>query len=99
MILVATLLFKYRPRVLSAATENIGEVKRSYKDALQRLGFTDVVHSSSEVAGNKNGCRVAILHLHIAGPNFHEVFMVGGDNADASRNVLEEAVAIRFHFL
>jgi hypothetical protein len=96
---MAALFFQTRPRVLSAATENIGEVKRSYKVELERRGYTDVVHSASEVAGNKNGCRVAILHLHNSGPNFHEVFMVGGDNGDNSRAVLAEVVAIRFHFL
>jgi hypothetical protein len=60
-------------------------------------GYTEVVRSDAEVAGNKSGCRVAIVHLQIAGPNFHEVFMLAGDSLDAARAVLGEAVGITFH--
>jgi hypothetical protein len=96
---MAVLLFQTRVRTLSAATQGIGELKRLYENALRERGFTDVVRSDSEVAGNKSGCRLAIVHLQIAGPNFHEVFMVGGDSGDAARGILGEAVGIRFHFL
>ncbi|HET6890170.1 MAG TPA: hypothetical protein VFH31_03640 [Pyrinomonadaceae bacterium] len=98
-VLMAVLLFQTRGRTLSEATQGIGELKRLYEDELRRRGFTEVVRSDAEVAGNKNGCRVAIVHLQIAGRNFHEVFMLAGDTGAAARNVLNEAVGIRFHFL
>lgn len=94
---MAVLLFQFRGRTVAPPIQGIGELKRLYENEFRRLGFTDVVRSEFEVAGNKNGCRVAVVHLKIAGPNFHEVFMLGGDNGDAARNVLNEAVDIKFH--
>lgn len=96
---MAALFFQTRGRTLSEATQGIGELKRLYEHELRRLGYSDVIRSDSEVAGNKSGCRLAIVHLHISGPNFHEVFMVAGDDGNTARGVLAEAVAIRFHFL
>jgi hypothetical protein len=96
---MAVLLFQTRGRTLSEATQGIGELKRLYENALRERGFADVIRSDSEVAGNKSGCRLAIVHLPIAGRNFHEVFMIGGDSGDAARSILAEAVGIMFHVL
>ena len=95
---MAALFFHNRVHVLSEATQGIEELKRLYENALRsQHGFTDVIRSNSEVAGNKNGCRLAIVHLQIAGPKFHEVFMVAGDDGGVARNILAEAVRITFH--
>ena len=44
-------------------------------NTLKQDGFTDVVNTQSEVAANRGGVRVSILHLHIADRNFWQVFM------------------------
>ncbi|QEL16446.1 hypothetical protein [Limnoglobus roseus] len=96
---MAALFFQTRTRTVSPATQGIGEINRLYENELRRLGYADVVRTPSEVAGNKNGCRLSIVHLPIAGANFYEVFMVAGDTVPAAQGVLGEAVAIVFHFL
>lgn len=45
----------------------VAELKGSIANELQNSGFTDVVDTESEVAGNRNAVRVSILHLFITG--------------------------------
>jgi hypothetical protein len=44
----------------------VQELKGSIADKLRQSGFTDVVNTQGEVAGNRNAVRVSILHLFIA---------------------------------
>jgi hypothetical protein len=44
----------------------VQELKGSIASKLQQSGFTDVVHTQTEVAGTRNAVRVSILHLFIA---------------------------------
>jgi hypothetical protein len=60
-------------------------------NTLKQDGFTDVVNTQSEVAANRGGVRVSILHLHIADRNFWQVFMAAGDTA-ATQSTLNEVV-------
>ena len=60
-------------------------------NTLKQDGFTDVVNTQSEVAANRGGVRVSILHLHIADRNFWQVFMASGDTA-ATQSTLNEVV-------
>jgi len=43
------------------------------QQVLKRRGFTDVVNTAGEVAGNRDGCRVSIIHLPLARPRFWQV--------------------------
>ena len=88
---MAFLFAHTRSMTLSDALANVGELKNVIATTLRRDGFTDVVNTPSEVAGNRAGVRVSILHLHIADGRFWQVFMAGGDTA-ATQQSLNEVV-------
>jgi hypothetical protein len=87
-------------RELSAATENIGELKRVIENGLNQMGFSDVAVSDFDVAGNKVGIRVSIAHFHIADARFWEVVIAAGDTEQA-KATNDEVVAMlnNLHFL
>jgi|SRR5713101_3876350 hypothetical protein len=89
---MAALFFNDRRMDLNVALANIGELKNVIFNELTGMGFTDVVNTPSEVAGNRNGVRVSILHLHITGPSFWQVFMAAGDAGDVTLGTLNEVV-------
>src|SRR5262245_36310686 len=89
---MAALFFNFRRMDLSVALANVGELKNVIFHELERIGFTDVVNTPSEVAGNRNGVRVSILHLHIGGQSFWQVFMAGGDAVGVTQQTLNEVV-------
>jgi hypothetical protein len=89
---VAALFFNDRQMDLSVALANMGELKNVIFNELKGIGFTDVVDSPSEVAGNRNGVRVSILHLPISGRSFWQVFMAGGDTVSNTQQTLNEVV-------
>ena len=73
---MAGLAFRTDRRELNPALGSIGELKNVIRHSvLAAGGFTDVVDTPSEVAGNRNGCRVAVLHLHIGDRDFWRVVM------------------------
>jgi threonine aldolase len=76
---------------------SIGELKNVIAHSvLEANRFTNVVNTPSEVAGNRNGCRVSILHLHIAGTRFWQVVMCSCDSFDKAKAAVDEvANAIR----
>jgi len=86
---MAFLFFNSHSMVLSEALASIGEYKGVIANTLKQDGFTDVVNTPSEVAGNRNGVRVSILHLHIADRKFWQVFMVAGDGANTQPTLNE----------
>ncbi|KJC61120.1 hypothetical protein UP10_09520 [Bradyrhizobium sp. LTSPM299] len=88
---MAFLFANTRSMSLSDALANIGELKGVIANTLKQSGFTDVINNPSEVAGNKNGVRLSVLHLHIAGRQFWQVFMAGGDTA-ATQQTLNDVV-------
>jgi hypothetical protein len=88
---MAFLFFNFRSMQLSQALANVGELKGVIANTLKQDGFTDVVNTQSEVAGNRGGVRVSILHLHIVDRGFWQVFMAGGDTA-ATQTTLNEVV-------
>ncbi|MBA2521291.1 MAG: hypothetical protein H0V24_16665 [Chloroflexia bacterium] len=89
---MAGLAFRTERRELNPALGNIGELKNViFHSVLRERGFTDVVNTPSEVAGNRNGCRVAILHLHIADRDFWRVAMCMCDGGfDPARATVDE---------
>lgn len=88
------LFFKYRDITLSEALANIGELKTVIADALRKKGFTDVVTTSSEVAGNRSGVRVSILHLLIGGSRFWQVIMAGGNVGETTQRTVDEVLSM-----
>ena len=88
---MAFLFFNAHSMGLSQALANIGEYKGVVVNTLQQDGFTDVVNTQTEVAGNRGGVRVSILHLQIANRTFWQVFMAAGDTA-ATQTTLNEVV-------
>jgi len=86
---MAFLFFNTRNMGLSEALANIGELKGVVANTLRQDGFTDVVNTASEVAGNRGGVRVSILHLHTVDRNFWQVFMASGDTAGTQQTLNE----------
>jgi hypothetical protein len=84
-------------RELNPSLGSIGELKNVIAHSvLEQRGFTNVQHTASEVAGNRNGCRLSILHLHIADRNFWQVVMCSCDSFDKAKAAVDEvANAIR----
>ena len=77
---------------LNEALANIGELKNVIANELRGKGFTDVVDTQAEVAGNRSGVRVSVLHLFIGGRSFWQVVMAGGDAANTTQETVNEVV-------
>jgi hypothetical protein len=78
---------------LSEALGSVGELKGVIANELRQSGFTDVVNTQAEVAGNRGGgVRLSVLHLPIAGRSFWQIVMAGGDAADATQGAVNEVV-------
>jgi hypothetical protein len=77
---------------LSEALGSIGELKGIIANELRGKRFTDVVDTQLEVAGNRSGVRVSVLHLFIGGRSFWQVVMAGGDAADTTQETVNEVV-------
>jgi hypothetical protein len=88
---MAFLFFNTRSMGLSLALANVGELKGVIANTLKQDGFTDVVNTPTEVAGNRGGVRVSIQHLHIVDRNFWQVFVAAGDT-NATLPTLNEVV-------
>ena len=89
---MAALFFNFRSIELNPALANIGELKNVIFHELRNSGFSDVVNTPTEVAGNRNAVRVSILHLFIGGRGFWRVCMAAGDTENVTRQTLDEVV-------
>ena len=86
---MAGLAARSERRELNPALGSVGELKNViFHSVLKAKGFTDVVNTPGEVAGNRDGCRVSILYLHVANRDFWRVGMcvcdAGFDKAKAT---------------
>jgi hypothetical protein len=91
---VAALFANSQRRELNPALGSVGELKNVIADQLKKHAFTDVIDNQSEVAGNRNGVRLSVLHLPIQGRTFWEVVMAGGDNGNVTLESVNEVVSI-----
>lgn len=94
---MAGLAIQSERRELNPALANIGELKNVIAHSvLTERGFTDVVNTPGEVAGNRSGCRISVIHLHNADRNFWRVAacVCDGGFGEASAMVDEVATAI-----
>jgi hypothetical protein len=99
---MAALFANTRRMDLSEALGSVGELKGVIANELQQSGFTDVVNTQGEVAGNRGGgVRLSVLHLPIAGRSFWQIVMAGGDAADVTQGAVNEVVnrIQHLHFL
>jgi len=77
---MASLALRFDRRELNEAVNSIGELKNVIAHSvLEQRGFTDVVNTDSEVAGNRPGIRVSILHLLIGDRSFWRVVSAVSD--------------------
>jgi hypothetical protein len=99
---MAALFANTRQMDLSEALGSVGELKNVIANELRQAGFTDVVDTQAEVAGNRGGgVRLSVLHLPIAGRSFYQIVMAGGDAADVTLGAVNEIVnrIQNLHFL
>ncbi|MEU4477851.1 hypothetical protein AB0F68_07265 [Micromonospora sp. NPDC023966] len=94
---MAGLAFRSDRRELNPALGSIGELKNViFHSVLGERGFTNLVNTESEVAGDRPGVRVSIIHLHIGDRQFWRVIMgvsdAGFDQANASVTEVSEAI-------
>jgi hypothetical protein len=97
MYQMAGLAFRFDSRELSSALGSIGELKNVIAHSVfEQRGFSDVVDTEFEVAGNRPGARVSVLHLHIGDRQFWRVVMgvsdAGFDPANAAVTEVSQAI-------
>jgi hypothetical protein len=89
---MAGLAIRSERRELNPALGSIGELKNViFHSVLRERGFTDVINTEGEVAGNRNDCRVSVIHLHIADRDFWRVVVGMCDSGfDPARGMVDE---------
>ena len=91
---MAALFANSQRKELNPALGSVGELKNVIANELKKHAFTDVIDNQSEVAGNRKGVRLSVLHLPIEGRTFWQVVMAGGETADVTLAAVNEVVAI-----
>ena len=91
---MAALVFDEHSFTLSQALANIGELKGVVADTLTKHGFTGVVTTSTEVAGNRpGGVRLSVSYLPIANRQFWQATFAAGDTAAGAQQAVSDVVA------
>ena len=91
---MAALFANSQSKELNPALGSVAELKNVIANELKRNGFTDVINNPSEVAADRNGVRLSVLHLPIDGRTFWQVVMAGGDTSDATLGAVNQVVDI-----
>jgi len=91
---MAFLFANSQRKELNPTVGSVGELKNVIANALKSNGFTDVIDNPAEVAGNRSGVRLSVLHLQIDGRNFWQVVMAGGDTHDGTLGAVNQVVGI-----
>jgi hypothetical protein len=89
---MAFLFCNTRRMELSDALGGVGELKNVIANELRRSGFTDVINNEGEVAGNRSGTRLSVLHLHIGNRSFYQQVMAAGDDGNITSGAVNEVV-------
>ena len=89
---MAGLAARSERRELNPALGGIGELKNViFHNVLKAKGFANVVNTPGEVAGDRDGCRLSILYLHIANRDFWRVAMCSCDGGfDKAKATVDE---------
>ena len=91
---MAALFANSQQKELNPALGSVAELKNVIANALKSHAFTDVINNAAEVAGNRNGVRLSVLHLPINPRNFWQVVMAGGETANVTLASVNEVVGI-----
>lgn len=81
-------------QITDMGQHTLADLKRAIEQKFRRNGFSDVVVTRSEVAGNKGGCRVSIIHLHRTGTQYWQVVMCSCPTLNQAQRLLNETLAI-----
>lgn len=87
---MAFLFCNTRRMTLSEELANAAELKGIIANQMVDDGFEDVVNNQSEVAGNRDGMRLSVLHLFIGDRDFFQQVMAAGDQADATQELVNQ---------
>ena len=87
---MAVLFCNTRRMTLSEELANAAELKGIIANQMVDDGFEDVVNNQSEVAGNRDGMRLSVLHLFIGDRDFFQQVMAAGDQADATQELVNQ---------
>ncbi|ENQ3106344.1 hypothetical protein SAMN04488168_111123 [Bacillus sp. 491mf] len=79
-------------RIRDMGQHTLADHKRAIVDKLRQKGFSGVVLTRSEVAGNKGGCRVSITHLQRTGAQYWEVVMCSCPTSNQANITLKETL-------
>lgn len=77
---------------LDPQTGDIGQLKANIVPVLTSSAFTDVINNDLEIAGNRAGMRLSILHLPIEGRSFYQQVMAAGTDGAATQALVDEIV-------
>src|SRR6516164_2068164 len=70
----------------------VEDFKGLVADKLRRSGFTDVVHTPGELAGNRaSGVRLSISYF-VNGESFWQILAAAGDAADVTRKAIDDGL-------
>jgi hypothetical protein len=89
---MAGLAFRFARRELNPNVGSIGELKNVIASRVFRdHGFTNVVNTESDVAGDRPGCRAFVLHLPVTNREFWRVVVATHDSGfDPARSTVNE---------
>lgn len=88
---MAALAIKSERRELNPAVGSIGELKNViFHNVLKERGFANAVNTPGEVAGDRDGGRLSVVHLHIGDRSFWRVVACGCDDFNKGRAMVDE---------
>ena len=91
---MAGLFLRTERRELNPSLGSVGELKNVIEHSVFRgRGFTDVVNTQSEVAGNRPGVRVSVIYLFIGDRSFWRVVSCVADAGFSAAQVAGDEVA------
>ncbi len=70
----------------------IGELKANIVPVLTSGAFSNVINTGAEIAGNRAGMRLSILHLHIGGRSYYQQVMAAGSDGTTTKALVDEIV-------
>lgn len=75
---------------LSEGLSGIGELKTLVANLMRANGFTAVVVTAAEVAGNRGAVRVTVLHLPVTDTRYWQVVIAAGDTVQETQSTCND---------
>ena len=89
---MAFLFCHTRQMELDDFTGSVADLKANIAALLTQSAFTHVINNDGEVAGNRAGMRLSVLHLPLGDRRYYEQVMAAGDDRDATQALVNEVV-------